>query len=206
MSAAGTTTTNQFLEPRSVQALLEAMGNGEREAAAEFIMRFGPQIRRRVRGKMAFSMRRLFDSQDILSTLSRRLDRYVHQKRFEPRSEGEFWSLIQTIATHSIAEKAKICRALEQSEEELSGLAHETAGRFDRAERGAGVTLEPNEDFEELLECVSQPIDRQIARLWAMNLSSEAIATELGLTVDVVRTRWSRTRSRLRSRFGEEPA
>ncbi|MDP1661419.1 MAG: ECF-type sigma factor [Phycisphaerales bacterium] len=192
-------------QPRSVRELLAAMGAGEREAAAEFVQRYGPQIRRRVRGKLRTSMRRLFDSQDILSTLSRRLDSYVHRGLFEPRSEEELWGLVFMIAEHSVVEKARIWQALSEKEGEQSGLAGEAAGRFDRAARGTGVVLAEEDEFEGLLESVPHELDRQIARLWAMNLSSEAIATELGLTVDVVRTRWRRTRDQLRFHFAQEP-
>lgn len=180
------------------------MGQGEREAAAEFVHRYGPQIRRRVRGKLRTSMRRLFDSQDILSTLSRRLDSYVHRGLFEPRSEEELWGLVFTIAEHSVVEKARIWQALSEKEGERSGLAGEAAGRFDRAARGSGVVVADDDEFEGLLESVPQELDRQIARLWAMNHSSETIANELGLTVEVVRTRWRRTRDQLRFHFSQE--
>jgi DNA-directed RNA polymerase specialized sigma24 family protein len=204
MPVGGLNMPSDTSDPRSVRELLAAMGKGERDAAAEFVTRYGPLIRRRVRGKLKASMRRLFDSQDILSTLSRRLDSYVHRGLFEPRSEDELWGLVFTIAEHSIAEKARIWRALSAKEGQQSGLAREAAGRYGQAERSAGVMLADDDDFEELLESVPQQVDRQIARLWAMDLSSEAIAAELGLTVDVVRTRWRRTRDRLRSRFEVE--
>ncbi len=189
---------------KGVPELLSAMGRGERQAAAEFVHRYGPQIRRRVRGKLRASMRCLFDSHDILSTLSRRLDIYVHSKRFEPRSEAELWRLVFTIAERSVVEKARIWRVLTENEGERSGLAREAGIRFDEAERSTGVEIAEEGEFEKLIESVSQPIDRQIARLWARDLSSEAIAAQLGLTVDVVRTRWRRTRARLRSHFSME--
>jgi DNA-directed RNA polymerase specialized sigma24 family protein len=186
-------------DPSSVRTLLEAMGRGERQAAAEFVIRYGPQIRRRVRGKLRVSMRRLFDSQDILSTLGRRLDTYVHRGNFEPRSEGELWSLVFTIAERSVIEKAKIWEALAEKE---SGLARETVAQ----DAVSALTIEhgPDSEFEQLLGCIPAEDDRQIARLWSMGKTSELIAADVGMTPDQVRKRWSRTRDRLRERSQEQ--
>lgn len=41
-------------QARGVPELLTAMGRGERQAAAEFVNRYGPQIRRRVRQVAGF--------------------------------------------------------------------------------------------------------------------------------------------------------
>lgn len=190
-------------EPPSVRLLLEAMGRGERQAAAEFVIRYGPQIRRRVRGKLRVSMRRLFDSQDILSTLGRRLDGYVHRGNFEARSEGELWSLVFTIAERSVVEKARIWQTLTEND---SGIARESALRGDEVYDAGETGADPDSEFEQLLGCIPAESDRQIARLWSMGRDSEFIATELGLSPDQVRQRWCRTRDRLRERFKEQEA
>ncbi|MFT3684395.1 MAG: hypothetical protein QM783_05610 [Phycisphaerales bacterium] len=109
-------------ETPSVKTLLEAMGRGERQAAAEFVMRYGPLIRRRVRGKLRPSMRRLFDSEDILSTLGRRLDNHIHGGSFEPRSETELWSLVYAIAERSVVEKAKTAQLLAEQANRIEHL------------------------------------------------------------------------------------
>jgi len=186
-------------QERSVESLMEAMGQGEREAAAEFVVRFGPLIRRRVRGKLRASMRRMFDSQDILSTLSRRLDVYVSRGQFEPRSAAELWGLVFAIAENCVVEKARILQSLVEKE---VGLAMEPQ----TAAPGRPIGVTHGEELEELLEEVPLAIDRQIARMWAMDISSEAIAAELGLTSEVVRTRWRRTRDRLRDHYLQVPS
>lgn len=187
----------------TVRSLLEAMGRGERQAAAEFVICYGPQIRRRIRGKLRVQMRRLFDSHDILSTLGRRLDVYVHHGRFEPRSEGELWSLVFTMAERSVAEKARIWRSLSEND---SGLARESMGRLEDGERLNKEDLNAESEFEHLLLNIPSVEDRQIARLWAMGHTSDAIACELGLSPDQVRQRWCRTREKLREQFMEQGA
>lgn len=189
-------------EQRSrVLLLMAAMARGDRQAAAEFVVCYGPQIRRRIRGKLRVQMRRLFDSQDILSTLGRRLDVYVQRGQFEARSEGEFWSLVFTIAERSVTEKAKIWRSLTDND---SGMARETQGGG-QAEREtlSREDLDPDSEFSYLLQSVPSDIDRQIARLWALGHSNEFIATEVGLSTENVRKRWFRTREKLREQFAE---
>lgn len=187
--------------PLTVHALLQAMGRGDRQAAAEFVICYGPQIRRRIRGKLRVQMRRVFDSHDILSTLGRRLDVYVHRGQFEPRSEGELWSLVFTIAERSVVEKARIFHLLTACD---SDTARESSGGFDDGERLSDEALNPESEFEHLLMSIVSEQDRQIARQWALGHSSDFIAAELGLTAAQVRQRWIRTRDRLREQFVEQ--
>src|SRR5262245_42454435 len=90
------------------QSLLERMRAGDRDAAAEFVARFAPNIRRRIRGKMNPAMRRLFDSQEILSTLVRRLDEFVGAGQLNAESIPQLWSLLFRIADNSLIEKARV--------------------------------------------------------------------------------------------------
>jgi hypothetical protein len=70
-------------------ALLARMRAGDRDAAAAFVTRYGTRIRRRLRGKMSPSIRRLFDSQELMSTVARRLDAFVRSGRLAAVSEGQ---------------------------------------------------------------------------------------------------------------------
>ena len=178
-------------------AWLEQLANGDRGAAAEFITRCGPLIRRRVRGKLRASMRRLFDSEDILSTVGRRLDAYVNARQFEARSSGEFWALVFRIAQNSIVEKARAVKSLEAKEGEDSPLAHAILRRVRQAERADPAAS----DFviDQLLDRVENPIDREIVTLWLLDLPQQQIAEVTGLSYDLVRKRWQRTREELRA-------
>ena len=84
------------------EELVRRMRSGDRDAAAEFISRYDSRIRRRIRGKLGPAMRRLFDSQDIVSTLGRRLDLYVRSGRLEAVSGDQLWSLIMKMAEHGV--------------------------------------------------------------------------------------------------------
>ena len=92
----------------TVEALLEQMRDGDREAAALFVSRYGPRIRRRIRGKLGPGMRRIFDSQDILSSVGRRLDAFIHGRKLTANNEQELWGLVHRIASRVLVDKARI--------------------------------------------------------------------------------------------------
>src|SRR5438046_3107354 len=95
------------------EALLTRMRAGDRTAAAEFVSRFAPRIRRRIRGKLNPAMRRLFDSQEIMSTLGRRLDAFIGSRQLNADSMNELWALLFRMADNSLIEKARVFRSLE---------------------------------------------------------------------------------------------
>ena len=99
-------------EGDGVQLLLDRMRSGDRVAAAVFITRYGSRIRRRIHGKLSPAMRRIFDSQDILSTLGRRLDQYVRFGRLAAASEDELWALVFRMAENAVIDKARVFRRL----------------------------------------------------------------------------------------------
>jgi RNA polymerase sigma factor (sigma-70 family) len=178
------------------------MGRGDRQALGEFLSRYGPLIRRRVRGKLRASVRRLYDSQDILSTLSRRLDAYVRNGKFQARSEDEFWGMIFKVAQNSMAEKARLVDALETKEGEDSDFATWMLGRLNsppESENAPGSSL----DLDDMLDVLQTDEDRTIVRLWATGSNHVQIAAHLGLSETAIRQRWSRIRLVLQEGLSE---
>ena len=78
----------QVINDDVVESLLHRMRAGDRHAAAEFVTKYGPRIRRRVRARMNPSMRRIFDSEELLSTMARRLDQFVHEGRMTAENQA----------------------------------------------------------------------------------------------------------------------
>ena len=186
--------------------LVQRMGRGDREAAATFVIRYGEFIRRRVRGKLEASVRRLFDSQDIMSTFGRRLDSYVLGGNFAPRSEDEFWSLVFLVANSSVVDKTRIVEALNAKEGEDSDFAAWMQDRLRDAEKpGSAQSSDAKYELalDELLRPLKSEQDRTIATLWAMGVPHAQIAEQVGLSHDVVRQRWHRIREFLRSSLKE---
>lgn len=185
----------------ALTGLIDRMNRGDREAAGAFLARYGPLIRRRIRGKMYSSLKRVADTGDILSTLSRRLDLYVLNGRFMCRTEDELWSLINTIAERSTVEKARILNSINRLEREDGPLARKVQEAFDGAQSGSGAV---ELAWDDLMAHVVDPIDREIAFHWTLGCGHAEIATIVGLSPAAVRKRWERVKAMLREKLGIE--
>lgn len=191
--------------PPPIEDLVVRMRSGDREAVGLFVEAYGPFVRRRVRGKLGPSMRRLFDSQEILSTLSRRLDRYVRSGRLQASTEPQLWALVFKMVDAALIDKVRIIRRLRHAEGEDSEFARTWLSRIDRAGRipaqeGDGVELE----IDAALRLLPSAVDRQILSLWLMGNSHRVIGGYLGISADATRQRWQAIRERLRAALLQE--
>lgn len=180
-----------------VGELLARLRSGDREAAAVFIDHYGPMVRRRVRGKLGVAMRRLFDSQDILSTVSRRLDRYVHGGRVRALTEAELWKLVFRMVDAALIDKVRLVKRLQRAEREDSDFAGLLLNRL----KGAESTFDDGMELEldRVFASITDPIDRQILSLWLRGHRHPTIASVVGLSHDACRQRWHAIRQRLRA-------
>ena len=183
---------------RSLSDLLDQMRRGERDALAEFITRYGPRIRQRVRRRLAPAARRLFDSTEVLSTVARRLDHVVREKRMTAGSEAELWSLVLRVVERSVIDKGRAFRRLQRIEGEDAPLAAEVLSRMRQGEERAG---DPDLDLVAIFEMVNEGSDREILGLWMRGLAPTSIARVLGLPPGTVRRRWHTLRNQLRERL-----
>lgn len=189
-------------QEREPEELLYRMQQGDRAAAAEFMQRFGDRVRRRIRGKLGHGMRRLFDSQEILSTLGRRLDRYVCNGQMKATSLPELWGLVFRIADNSLIEKARVFRSLQEREGEDGPVAYTVLQRLRAAERIGDE--EPLLEIDRALTALSDPIDREILSQWLMGFEHATIADSVGLAATAVRKRWQKIRETLRELYNAE--
>jgi DNA-directed RNA polymerase specialized sigma24 family protein len=179
-----------------VGGLIARMRAGDRDAAAELVREYGDLIRRRIRGKLNSSMRRLFDSQDILSSVSRRLDRYVRSGRVDAVDQAQLWSLVFKIAEVTVVDRARAFERLNAVEGEDSPVAHELLRRMERAERA-----EPNGSeivLEKAYLSLASPDDREMLTLWLADTPMFRIAETLRITPAAARQRWRAVRSHLK--------
>lgn len=181
-----------------LEALIRRMRVGDREAAAAFLSEYGWRIRRRLRGKLGPEMRRVFDSQDLLSTLARRLDTCVYERKLAATSADEMWAFVMGVARNSILEKARVVRRLRAAEGEDTPVAEALRARLEPArEAGPGVAL------EEVLAAASEGPDRDILWLWLLGTPLAEIAAQIGMNEEAAKKRWQRLRARLRERFSD---
>lgn len=174
-----------------IASMLQAMQQGDRQAAAEFVTTYGDRIRRRIRGKMGAAMRRVFDSQEILSTLGRRLDSVVANGQLRAQDEQQLWHLIMTIATHAIVDKARLFQRLARVESADGELATRLRQRIDPQCRSE---IEIEEQIAIAMEQVSNPIDRTILLAWLHDEQRAQTAQNLNVSQAMLRKRWQRIR------------
>lgn len=178
----------------SVGELLERMRAGDREAAAEFMSRFGARIRRRIRGKLQPSLRRLVDTDEVLSTLGRRLDEYVREGRLRALGEEELWSLVFRIADHTLIDMRRDLTRLNAATSRSGPLADLMAAR------GSGSPGE-RVDLERVYAALPNGEDRQILSLWLTETPYDVMAQLVGASPECLRKRCERIREHLRRSF-----
>jgi len=179
--------------------LLARMRAGDREAASRFMQQFGEILRRRVRGKMGRGMRRLFDSQEILSTVSRRLDRYVRDGQVRAGDEPQLWSLVFKMADAALIDKVRMYKRLQTVEGEDSDFAERALDRIRTSEQRVpeGAELELDAAFK----CLKGDVDRELLAMWLNGLPFAQIAAMLDTTPAGARQRWQAIRAQLRSHW-----
>ena len=172
------------------------MRAGDRDAAAELGLRYASEIRRRIRGQLGPDMRRIFDSQDILSTVLRRLDVYITGHEVFAESEREVRALLMKICKNAIIDKVRIVQRLKRTEGADSPFA-----RMMLSSLGA-ISSESTEfdldDLAYIFDALSTSEDRSILWLWLAGQDHSTIAMTLNMSHSAVRKRWQRIRDRLK--------
>ncbi len=180
-----------------VHLLVTRIRGGDRSAAAAFLVQHEGQIRRRYRQRLGRAMRRMVDSQDLFSTIARRLDTLVRTGEVLALNERQMWALVFKIGDNALIDKARVMQRLERVEGPDSDVAYEWRCRLARAERAIPGGAES--EIDGMLSRLDDRVDRQILSHWLLGTDHAAIAEELEMTTDAVRKRWERIRSHLRS-------
>lgn len=175
--------------------MLVRMRSGDRAAASEFLSAFGDQIRRRIHGKLAGGVRRVFDSQEIMSTLGRRLDRLVLSGELRAIATPQLWALIFKIIDVAVMDKVRVFSRLQAAEGEDSSFATDFARRMKERERAD--VLGPELELEAAFGCLRSDTDRKVLELWLNGAAHAEIAETIHTSVDAVRQRWRSIRDRL---------
>jgi len=180
--------------------LLARMRGGDREAAAEFIAEYGPRIQRRVRPKLGQGVRRLFDSQDIVSTVARRLDAYIAAGKLRAADEPQLWAFVFRLTSRAVLDKAAVCSRLRRVESEDALLARSWTTRLETTGDDQNFDFE----IERAFTALTDEVDRQILALWLHDTPSREVGELLGMPPGTVRYRWSRIRDSLRQALADE--
>lgn len=183
---------------QSLPELLARMREGDRDAAAELLRRYGDRLRRRVRGKLGSPVRRVFDSHDIFSTVGRRLDLYVRNGRFGAHSEAELWSLLARMIDHAVVDKARITQRYQRVEGDDVIVAQALLKQFEASGGAEEISVD---QIDAMIGGEEDVLNREILLLWLREFTFEQIAEVMGVEPAMVRQRWRRLRNRLRERL-----
>ncbi len=176
---------------------LDLFRTGDRAAVAQYIARNAPLIRRRLRGKIARSLRGLFDSDDLMATISRRLDDIVRKRELTATSEGELWSLLEHLAANALSDLARrTVREHPDAPVELipAPPASELEPKAD--------SDDPNSLLAICLAEIHHEADQRILRMRLDHHTHAQIAAAEGVSESNVRKRWQRIRRVVRRLLG----
>jgi len=186
------------LRTPSAGELLRRMRDGDRAACGLFMRHYGDLVRLRIRDKLSVPLRRVLDSEDVLATVTRRLDRIIHDERLRAETDSQLWALVMQIARNVISENART-RTRERAVASDADLIKLLA---------ATVSDEPSIDDQSAtawaFRVVDNDIDRVIIQRRIAGDSHEKIAALEALKPSAVRMRWSRVIGMLQDSAGRD--
>ncbi len=142
----------------------------------------------------------LVESDEMLSTVMRRLDRYMCGHAIRASSESELLTLVTRISDAAVADKVRVMRRLSRAE----SLGEMHARDRDAASAGvaaplAGLTADSI--LTRAFESLESDVERQILWHWLSGRTHAQIAEEIKMSAAAVRKRWERMRARIGSRL-----
>lgn len=160
------------------------MAQGDRVAVAEFVRQVEPVILKRIRQKMGGRMRRVFDSEEALSSTRRRLDQMAARGKLRITGQEELRALILILAEHVVADLgAKAAHILKG--ETATVVRERAAVHPDRDD-------EQSRDRSRAIMSEAKPKESEIAQYKARGIRLDVAASLLGQSHDAVKQTWSR--------------
>lgn len=170
-----------------------------RHLVASFLLRNRDQIRAIARARLSADTRTVYDSEDVFSSVLRRIDNLARQGVLRPANETELWALIHTIARNTALKKTLLIERARILVTEDPRYGYELMERLNRCRDDDEATLL----VYRLMLALDDPLDRQVFALYLRGASHRAIASFLGIREDASRKRWVRLRDDLRDRFAK---
>jgi DNA-directed RNA polymerase specialized sigma24 family protein len=180
------------LESPETTELVRRFRAGDAEAVGEFLERYGPVVRAHYRRRIGSSMRRLVDSQDLLSTIARRLCQRVMGGGVRAEDSRQLWALVYRIGNDALVDRIRILSRLQSLECEgspfVQGLQERLSGAGQRSES------EFAEELSRVLDLIESSLDRELLLRWLHGESWADAGEALGLKAPAARKRWQRLR------------
>jgi DNA-directed RNA polymerase specialized sigma24 family protein len=141
----------------------------------------------------------VYDSDEIVSSVLRRMDVLAADGQVRPRSEGELRALIKTIAQNTAVTRTRMMERAKALMGEDGGYARalmERLARYESDDRAALLVYR-------MAASLKKAEDRQLLLLVMRGATHRAIAGLLGTTEDASRQRWKKVREELEARFAQ---
>jgi hypothetical protein len=183
----------------SIPAFPPAPGETPRTFVARYCLANAERIRAIARRKIPQRSRAVTDSEDVLSSVLRRLDEMGERGTLRLDSESELWGLIEAIACNTAVSKVRMIERARNLLTEDADYANELLRRLQGC---------PGDDEAMLLllrmtASIKSPSDRQILTLMHRGASHRAIGDLMGFSEQASRQRWKRIRDELCAKFRE---
>lgn len=183
-----------------IRTILEGRSPNEvRQAVAQFALANADKIRAIARRKLTLATRSVHDSEDVFSSVLRRLDTLAADGKLRPRSENDLWGLVVVIARNCAVSKTRMIERAKSILTDDGPLAYEIVTRLDACvcDEEATVLL------RRMMAALSDSRDRQILDLQFRGANHAAIAAFFGISPEASRQRWGTVRRKLSAWFAE---
>lgn len=165
--------------------------------AADMVQQQRDSILRRIRLLLGDDARKITDTEDILSTAMRRIDRAIERGRLRAMSDVQFYAFVHAVIRKSILEKSRNSRRIKAREQEKIMIQSSQESGADRTRNFDADVVEHVGRF------ITDPVDREIVLLRGRDHSFIEIAEVVGMSPQAVRKRWSRMRATVREMIAE---
>jgi hypothetical protein len=169
----------------------------DRDGLARYLLEHEASIRAVARRKLSASTRSVYDSEDVLSSVLRRVDGMAREGALRPRSEAELWALINTIAANNAINRTRLIERARNFLTEDGPYAYELLRRLNAFTTDDEVTLL----LHRMLAVLGSGEDRQLLVMYHRGAALNVIAGYLGISDETCRQRWRTIRKLLHERF-----
>jgi hypothetical protein len=174
-------------------------GGSLRSTLAEYLMRNEVTIRKMARAKLTREVQSISDSEDVFSSVVRRVDLMVVKGTLRPRSLGELWKCIEAITVNLAVDRVRMISRLRQFTAEDGDFAQHVIKRLE------GFSSDDQAAILLYRMMMSLPVaeDRQLLDLRIRGATIKAAAGLLGMKFDAASMRWFRLKMKLSKQFEE---
>lgn len=159
--------------------------------AAELVQTQRATIMRRIHSILGSNARKIADTEDVLSTATRRVDKAIYDGRLKAASNAEFYAFVHGVIERVILEKARSSQRTKHRELTAQKM-HSSSIKSTPLKR-----VIVKEDVDRVGRVISNPVDREIVLLRGRGLKLSEIAKTMGLESGTVRQRWTRMRAKI---------